>query len=738
MLPRIRPSPAAALLSLSFLMTASPAVQAQEPLQIPLVTGPIQLDGLSDEPAWQAVPALSLVMHQPTFGASPTERTEVRIAHDGEYLYLAARMYDSDPDGIRATSLRRNDPSLTNDWVALQLDTAHDGENALVFAVSPAGVRTDIAYNDVRQTLNFDWNTFWDAEVQRTRDGWFAEIRIPFSSLRFTEVDGRVTMGMSVFRNIARKSELATFPAIRPDWGPTSRVKPSEMQVVVLEGVRSRTPLYLFPYAMGGASFTSPLDPQGTGYLRDHRTAGDVGMDAKFSLTSNLTLDLTYNTDFAQIEADDQQVNLTRFPLFFPEKRQFFQERSSLFDFPIGGFDRLFHSRQIGLSQGEPVPLHGGGRVVGRIGNWDVGVLNMQAAATEGLASENLSVVRVQRPFLNDGSTVGGIVTSRLGHADNVVYALDALVNVRDQDYLTLNWGQSFSDGEGDSLTPMDRSLVRARWERRGVDGFRYAFDAARSGSGFVPGLGYQQRRNNTILRERISYGWRPGPESLFLRYAVVLQGGMFIRNEDRLVETVSIGPEATLSLKSGHTYTLGINTTYEDVQADFSLAPTVTVPAGRYHFQTLRSTYSPSQGSLLRTSASVEAGHFFDGWRVSADLSPTWNASPHVEMSGTYQFNRVRFGERDQELTAHVARLRARLALNTRLSGAAFVQYNSAANGVFVNARIRYNPREGNDLYLVFNESLVTDRFGFFPERPRTDNRALMVKYVRALTIGF
>jgi hypothetical protein len=714
-----------------------PLAHAQEAMVIPLLNGPIQLDGLSDEPAWEAVAPLAFVMHQPSFGEEPTERTEVRVAHDGQYLYVAGRMYDSDAGGIRGTSLRRDDGSMTNDWIVINLDTFNDGENTAVIGVTPAGVRTDMAYNDVQGSYNFDWNTFWDAEVRRTDEGWFVEMRIPFSSLRFQDHDGRVYMGMSVWRNIARKSELATFPAIRPDWGFDSIVKASELQPIVLHGVHSRKPLYVIPYAIGGAGFTSPLSADGSAFMRNNQMVHDAGVDLKYGITSNLTLDLTYNTDFAQIEADDQQVNLTRFSLFFPEKRQFFQERASIFDFSIGGNDRLFYSRRIGLAQGQSVPLYGGGRLVGRIGAWDVGLLNMQAAAVAGLTSENLGVLRVQRQFLNERSTVGGILTSRQGDAGSIVYALDGLLNIGGQNYLTLNWAQSFSQGEPGDLDVADRSLIRARWERRGIDGFRYAFDVARSGVAFNPALGFQERSDYTSLRERVSYGWRPGRASPLLRYAVLLQGAMFLRNEDRTVESLDIGPQATLSLKSGHTFGLGLITAYEDLRSGFSLAPGVTVPVDRYHFQAISASYSPSQGSLLRTSASVNAGQFFDGWRLTASLSPIWNVSRHFDLTGTYQINRVEFASRGQQLTAHVVRLRSRAALNTRLSGAALVQYNSVANAVFLNARVRYNPREGNDLYLVFNENLVTDRFGFLPERRLTDSRTVMVKYVHTLSVG-
>jgi hypothetical protein len=725
-------------LLLAGVLVLLPCLSAPAQIVIPRLTGPVQLDGFSDEPAWAAVEPFTLVMHSPTYNIEPTERTEVRVAHDGLFLYVAARMFDSDPKGIRATSLRRDDASLTNDWIVITLDTFRDGENSTTIGVTPAGVRTDMAFNDVRQSFNFDWNTFWDAAVQRTDEGWVAEIRIPFSSLRFREENGRVEMGMTLWRNVARKSEISSFPAIRPDWGFNGIIKASEMTPIVLEGVRSRNPLYVIPYAIGGRSFVSPLNGAGLAYDRLHKTDYDIGIDAKYSLTSNLTLDLTYNTDFAQIEADDQQVNLTRFSLFFPEKRQFFQERSSLFDFSLGENSRLFYSRRIGLIRGQAVPLHGGGRLVGRLGGWELGVLNMQTAASELTSSENMGVFRLRRQVLNEGSTIGGILTSRQGDTGNIVYGLDSFLRLNGKDDLTVNFAQSFTRNEGPEIGLADRSFARLRLERRVQDGFQYWVDVSRLGAGFNPAMGFLQRTDHTRFAEKFSYGWRPGSASPILRYALAVQGDTYLRNTGGGVESASVGPVATLALKSGHSLELTATTQYEDLPSSFFIGPGVQVLAGSYTFHNVVATYTPSTGSLRRASLTVNAGSFFDGWRVTASTSPTWNISRHFELGGTYQFNRVRFDERDQEFTAHVARLRTRVSLSTRLTGAAFVQYNSASNSVFLNARVRYNPREGNDLYLVFNESLVTDRYGFEPIRPLSDSRAIMIKYIHTLNVGF
>ena len=342
--------------------------QPQDTLRIPRLSAPIVFDGMPNERAWDEISPLPLSVFSPVFRAAPTERTEIRVAYDDTYFYASGRMYDSDPKGIRVNTYYR-DRYSGDDLLGVLLDTYADHQTASWFVMNPAGVRTDRALsNDAEfsqgEPMNPNWNTFWDAATARTADGWFAEMRIPFSSLGFQDAHGRVVMGIGVYRFIARKNERHAFPAIPPSYGPLAFAKPSRFTPMVLEGVHRRQPVYVTPYALGGASRAAALDAAGTGYRFADDVTHEGGLDLRLSPTSNLTLDLTANTDFAQVEADDQQINLTRFSLFFPEKRQFFQERGAIFDFSLGDFDRLFHSRRIGLVEEVPIRLLGGARLV--------------------------------------------------------------------------------------------------------------------------------------------------------------------------------------------------------------------------------------------------------------------------------------------------------------------------------------------------------------------------------------
>ncbi|HQF99096.1 MAG TPA: DUF5916 domain-containing protein, partial [Candidatus Aminicenantes bacterium] len=512
----------------------NPQEESAAPYILPRVQGKVTLDGLSAEPAWKGIRALPVLVYTPNTGAEPSELTEILVAHDDDFLYVAGRLYDREPDKIQATSKKRDDMKLSNDWLGIVLDTFHDRENGLAFFTTPSGLRLDMTiFHDADGDfpVNQNWNTFWDVKTVRNREGWFAEMRIPLSSLRFQEVEGRVVMGLTAWRYIARKNETIIFPAIPPKWGFWGSFKPSRTREIVLEGVSSRKPLYVAPFILGGAGRSEELNEAETAYVGKNKLVGEAGLDVKLGLTNNLTLDLTVNTDFAQVEADDQQVNLTRFSLFFPEKRLFFQERASVFDFNFGDESSLFYSRRIGLHEGNLVRIYGGARLIGRIDSWDLGFLDMQTAAAEDLPSQNYGVLRVRRQVFNPNSWVGAMATSRIGAdgAFNTAYGLDGIVKLFGDDYLSWNWAQTFATGKRNRLLSLDPAKVRINWQRRTVEGLAYNLDFSRAGDGYEPGLGFEFRSDYSRFGDRLLYGWLPGETSWLLRHSVFLDGFLYL-----------------------------------------------------------------------------------------------------------------------------------------------------------------------------------------------------------------
>ncbi|HSG47142.1 MAG TPA: hypothetical protein VLA43_04910, partial [Longimicrobiales bacterium] len=396
-----------------------------------------------------------------------------------------------------------------------------------------------------------------------------------------------------------------------------------------------------------------------------------------------------------------------RYSLYFPEKRPFFLERGAVFEFPLGNSERLFHSRRIGVAGGQRVPIHGGVRLVGRMGGWDLGFLDMESAETPSRSAENRGLLRVRRQTFNENSYVGGIVTTRMPRGDgesNVLYGLDGVIRLFGQDYLSLVWSQSFGqDGDPEQDGALDRSLARLLWERRGAVGLGYRLDLSHVGAGYEPGLGFLRRRDYARVEPRLAYGWRPGPESRFLRHIVAVEGFAFRRNTDGVVESAEVKPGYLMELKSRHAFTGYFVHRYESLDRDFTLPDGTWVPQGEYGFNAGELRYAGPYGSLTRLEGSLVAGDFFDGSIVSLRLTPFWRPSRHLRVSGTYRLDRVRFPGRDQAFDAHVAALRLQLMFDRRLSASTLLQYNSTSDRVTANVRLRLNPGEGHDLYLVW-----------------------------------
>lgn len=572
------------------------------------------------------------------------------------------------------------------------------------------------------------WDSFWDAAVSHSEKGWCAEIAIPLSTLRFQTMDNNTIMGLIVYRYVARKQELVTFPAISPEFGYWSFIKPSQAQKVRFTGIRSSSPLYVKPYVLGGAEQNFPLNNKEDEYVKKETYTSELGLDVKYGLTSNLTLDATINTDFAQVEADNYKVNLTRFSLFFPEKRLFFQERASNFEVNLNGDNRIFHSRTIGIHEGKPVPIIGGIRLVGRTGNWDVGILNMQTAEITDFASENFGVYRFRRQVLNPQSYLGVITTTRMSAAGryNIVGGFDGILRLFKYDYLTFNFARSFED----HASGKDKNRIRLYWEKRRFDGLAYDIDFSLAGKDYNPGLGYEQRTDVTLLGSNIYQGWIPGKNALIQRHRIILNGQVYYHNSDKHVESYDFGPAWDVTFKSGQWLYFEAQEIYDNVTEPFYLSPDDSVLAGKYTFRQAEISYGTSQLRLLRATTTILGGTYYDGHRVSFMFEPEWILSRYLTISAAAEFNWIDFPQRHQSLSSHVGRARIAAALNTKFSGSSFVQYNRATKTILANFRLRYNPREGVDFYFVYNDDLNMKRERELPVLPVTNNRTILLKF--------
>ncbi len=700
---------ATALLALAFVHGGGAHASAQEPpLILQRASGPLKIDGVVDEPAWIVVPPLPVAMSGPRFGVSPSEPTEIRVAYDDAFLYFSG-VFTAEPGAIRSRSLTR-DRWGDGDLFEVVVDGYDDNETGTGFATNPAGARIDFAIshdaegggdNELNPPVNRAWNAPWTVATTRTEEGWSAEMRIPLSTLRFQpNADGTVVMGLLVRRYIAHRNEEVTFPAIPESWSGGYR-KPSLARAVQLQDVQPSRPLFVTPYILAGQDRQPAMESAGF----SSEATREIGADLKVGLADNLVLDLTANTDFAQAEADAFQVNLSRFNLFYPEKRSFFLERAGVFDFRTRGDDRLFHSRRIGLGpEGQPVRVLAGGRLVGRVGDWDLGTLDIQTAETALAPSENFGVLRARRRIVNDNSFAGGMFTSRLaaGAPARLAYGLDASLYLGASTYLSASFAQAANGAAPD----LGSSAGLLSLSRRSRVGFGHSHAVSWNGPEYDPAVGFVGRRGVLIDETSSEFAWRGSAGSPIQRIGPTLQSVLVVRDRDRGVESLELAPGWAVTWKSGLYASVEANLYYEHVGEPLALGH-ATIPVGHYWFRSARVFLSLPATRTFSTRVYFRKGAYYDGDWTLLILNPYVQLSERLQLGLDLQRTRATFPGDRVPFDPDLIRLRADLALNPRLSASALLQYTSTEGEGAANVRLRYNFGEGRDIYLVYNEGL-------------------------------
>jgi Domain of unknown function (DUF5916) len=727
--------------------------QVKTSFEISKLTLPLNFDGVPDDEGWNVALPLKMTMHSPVFGKEPSEDTDVRVGYDEKYLYIGAELFYKHISMIRSASYKRDYTGLGGDLFGFILDTYNDNENGIAFFTTPEGLRFDasiqrdaVLSRPDQKPMNLSWNAFWDVRTFVNDKGWTVEIRVPLSSLRFQQDGGVVRMGLIVKRWIPAKNETDTWPAISPDWGEYSTIKPSQAQDIILRDVKAAKPLNVAPYAMAGYERTYDLNEEKTRYWSWDKKPLEGGLDIKYGLSSNLVLDFTVNTDFAQVEDDDEKINMTRMALFFPEKRLFFLERANIFDFSSGGNNNLFYSRRIGLSDDEenpdPIRIYGGAKLTGRINKWEIGMLDMQTAPLTGRTesglineitpSENFGVARIRRQIINENSYVGAIFTSRLG-ADgsyNLAYGMDGIFRVFGSDYLSLLWSQTFEEGVRNK-NAVDPARFMLLWERRSRKGLGYELGYSQSGITYNPGIGFETIEDVMNLRAALRYGWIPGEKSRIFSHGPELR----LRYNEYIADgsLMTINPMLGWVFQTKGQWTGGVFLVYNDenLKEPMEIIPDeVSVDPGRYRFTNLRCDLSTPHSKSIFTLFTTETGQYFGGNRISFRIEPTWNMSRHFEIAGTYNFDHINLPADDTKMTNHILGVKALYMLNTKFSINTFIQHNTADHSILTNFRVRYNPAEGHDLYFMFNEGRNTSLTRMEPNLPVYNCRSAMVKY--------
>lgn len=662
---------------------------------------PITLDGHVTDAEWSALTPLPLTQFQPEPGGPMSERSEIRVAYDDNYFYASARFFDRAPNEIRANSLVR-DHFAEDDFLNLVIDTFHDGENAVWFIVTPNGTRIDGAISNNAEGPDSRWNhpeydMAWDAASQRTESGWSTELRIPLSTLRFEARDGVVTMGLIAARVIGRRKERHIFPAIRPTIA-VAQFKPSLAAPVVLHIADAPQLATFTPYVLFGDH----------GHSTNARASATraLGADAKLGLSSRITLDLTANTDFAQTEVDDQRVNLTRFSLFFPERRQFFLERSGLFDVATGGDDRLFYSRRLGLgADALPTRVLGGGRLIGRLGRWDVGLLDLVVEETAG-RNENAAVLRMRRNLRGTSSHMGVLATSSSATTRRSATSIgaDASLRIAPNDFLVLAAASAWGGAVAPPSPTRDASSARIAWEHRARAGLSGVAEWRGVGAEYAPALGFVARRAMSSVAGTLNYG-RIGVHGKVQERVVSLSGNVVHGTASANVESATGAVTAQTVFVGGADVRVFSRARTEVLPDTFRLRHDAVIPRGTFQWLEVGGSVSSRPGRLWRVRAELEAGAFYDGSRLTTALRPTWNVSQHLELGADMELNRVWLPVRHQQFHGDVLRLRFRSALNGHLSLTGSSQYNRATESLTSTARLRLAIVEGTDLFVVIND---------------------------------
>ena len=706
----------------------APAIRANR------VAQPIRIDGKLDEEIYRTTTAISdFVQQEPDEFHPATEKTDAWIFFDEGNVYISARNYETHPERRVANEMRRDTSQLRqNDTFGVMFDTFHDKRNGYIFYANAIGGFADSQVTD-EGPPNTDWNTVWDVRTSEFDGGWTIEMAIPFKSLRYQPGTDQ-TWGVNLRRVVRWKNEWSYLAQV-PRALTTFRGLLKISSAGTLEGLQvpsGRANLELKPFALAGISTDNTANPTVSG-----DPEARIGGDLKYGITQNITADLTVNTDFAQVEVDEQQVNLTRFNLFFPEKRDFFLEGLGVFAFAgrasaglaagSGDTPYLFFSRRIGLDQGRVIPLNAGGRVTGKAGKFTFGALNVQTGDddTARIESANFTVMRAKRDILRR-SSIGGMFTHRTATpgrtGGNDGFGVDAALsfyqNVRFDAYLA---GTKTEGRDGKNLSY--RGFFDYVGDKYGLQAERLVVEP-----NFLPEVGFVRRtdmqRNFGLAR----YSPRPRSVPNLRRITTQVSLNYLTNNENRL-DTREATARVEAEFTNSDLFSVAYTDNYERLARPFAIATGVTLPVGSYDFYTTRVGYIGGQQRPVSGEVVLENGRFYNGDRTTISVNTARvQVTPQVSLEPSFSINWVDLVQ--GAFTAKVARTRATFTITPRMFVSGIVQYNSAGTSFGSNVRLRWEYRPGSELFVVYTDDYNTEELR--PDVTSLRNRAFVVKFNR------
>jgi len=704
------------ILSLEALAGIPPQTAPEQPSRnaaVTRITSEITVDGLLSEPAWGSAPTIGdLIQREPSPGTAPSEKTEVTLLYDANQLYIGVLCYDSQPQDVIGTEMARDGALANDDRLEVLLDTYRDRRNAFYFATNPAGALVDGLIVENRN-LNLEWDTIWVVRTRRTEQGWSAEFAIPFKSLGFPA--GRSVWGFNVARNIQRKLEENRWSGAR--LSVNLRQISEAGEITGLEDASQGLGLDVRPFVAGSWLHRSA---DGNDIVN-----GKPGLDAAYNFTSSLKLSLTANTDFGETEADARQINLTRFALFFPEKRTFFLENAGIFDFSNTGRQSFanrgseimpFFSRRIGLLDGQEVPIDAGIKLTGKIGRTDIGVLDVRTRDSAAAPGKNFFVGRVKQNMLEQ-SYVGAIYVdgnpgapaySRTLGAD--IHLATAQIFGRQQTLLfdafgarTRNQGVSERDGAYGFSAEYPNDLVQGEfWWRETQENFR-------------PELGFAPRTN--IRQQRIRGAYRPRPRD-FLGVRQMTHN-MSLTRFSRLDfgQTESWGlfiVPFNWQFNSGDRIQVDTNIDFERLFEDFEISetPSVVLPAGgEYRTSRYRVQLQSAPKRRLEAQLSWQFGEYWSGRVNIIETLLRYKLPPRLVLSFSTNQTFARLAE--GSFVARVMTWQVNFSASPFLSFSNLIQFDNDSRNLSWQSRMRWILKPGNDLFIVFSQGWIQDEAG-------------------------
>ena len=650
----------------------------------------IKVDGLLDEPVWSTVkPITEFVQRLPLDGGEPTEKSEMRVAYNNNFIYFGFTFFDSDPEKVRATILNRGGWIHRDDKLEIALDTYHDRRNAYLFEMNPLGTQDDALITDENRPGLDEWA--WDgvyiSEGKVTDFGWVLEVAIPWTTLRFPNKD-ELTMGLAIKRYINRKNESVIWPHIGLEYSSDIYQVSQYANLKGLKDIKRGKDIKIKPFAIGGTQ----------NQITDEKTVndniGNGGFDIYYGLKSNLTLNLTYNTDFAQVEADNAQINLTRFNLFYPEKREFFLTRSKLFAFGNSRQTEVFFSRKIGLNQ----DVVGGARLFGQIGKTSVGALNIHTRADGDLPATHYSAIRLRKD-VRDRTTVGAIITDVSSKGiRNSVYGIDGEMRF---------WGNSSVSAWYSQVN--DTSLVgpsAASMIKMDLRNDRYFLTAGqhRVDEDFRPGLGFVQRQD--MIGTGIIAGFTPrvGDGDELIRQWRFTIYARDVQNHAGIHETGVLNGGIEAILETRDKIGLKVIQNKEKLTAGFTLGNGVEIQKGNYRDRKISFSARTNQSRGVWGNFALSKGDYFGGNKTSMSGSIGKQFSNHLTLYGSANQNIVSMPSQE-EFTANIYGITAEVALNRKWFGKALIQYDNFSEQLQLYCRINWIHTPGSDLFIVLNQ---------------------------------